>query len=70
MPAPVKKPLVFGKEEKKSPLPKILAWAFIIIAVVAIGVMIAKNPKQKALVCRPAAGAATSLTSFGTCSED
>jgi hypothetical protein len=70
MPPPVKKPLVFGKEEKKSPLAKYLPWAFIAIAVIAIGVMIAKNPKQKALNCHSSSGASASLTSFGTCTED
>jgi hypothetical protein len=48
---------------------KYLMWGFIVIGILAIGWMIYASPKEKNLNCSSRNGA-TSLTGFGSCTEE
>jgi hypothetical protein len=64
-PSPKPKPK-YGEPEKPN-LPVVIAkWAFVIIVIGVIVLMIVKNPKQHELSCRSGPG---SLIGFGSCEE-
>lgn len=55
------------KEEKKS-LKAMLPWVFVAIGVIGIIWMIAASPREKQLRC--SSHGSTSLTGFGSCTEE
>lgn len=56
----------YGKPQKTNWPVVIAFWAFIVVAIVGIIMMVATNPKQGALVCDSPSGM-TSLTYIGSC---
>lgn len=56
----------FGQPEKKNWAVVIAFWAFIVVGIVGIIMMVATNPKQGTLVCDNPSGQ-SSLTYMGSC---
>jgi hypothetical protein len=58
----------FGKPEKPDRRGQFIKLGFLILCIIAIVWMVAVNPRQKNLVC--SSGSLSSLTSFGSCTEE
>jgi hypothetical protein len=65
---PSNSPLKFGEKEKPNYVKTSLLWGIVVLGIVAIIWMAESAPRQKPLVCRT--GFMTSLTGFGTCTEE